>query len=195
MENVSQERRGHLYCAGTARANRTMRRWRGMALVAVTCVLLEGWAVPVRAQSDPWTSTSDRVEASVLAQQVVPNAADVAVLLQAALLPMAPVASYPPDIDPDGLLGKPNQYTSKKTFYDTRIGQPDDSSVEVFATTSDRVQRVATIQSAIAAFAQPPEFDYPAGPVLLRVTGRLSADQADTYRTSLASILPQYLQQ
>ncbi len=113
-----------------------------------------------------------------------------------------PSVVFTPATDPNDLLGRPNGYTSKASFNDTRIdpetlggleegGVEFGGSVEVFASEDAARKRMDYIQAVLAA--APPilggsEYDYVRGGVLLRVTGTLTPDQAATYEAALSGI-------
>ncbi|WP_224274113.1 hypothetical protein [Streptomyces sp. LS1784] len=98
----------------------------------------------------------------------------------------APVTA---ESDPNHLLGRPGQYTSKVTFADSRIkaadveGEKDDSvnrggAIEVFATEADAKTRADYIQGIVKGMPALMEYDYVRGPVLVRVSKLLTPDQA-----------------
>jgi hypothetical protein len=104
------------------------------------------------------------------------------------------------DDDPNHLLGRPNGYLSKTAFADTRV--PADQvpegetaterggGVEVFADEAAAQARADDIQAKLknlgGLLAQ--EYDYTKGPVLVRVSGLLTPEQAKEYETALATI-------
>lgn len=101
--------------------------------------------------------------------------------------------------DPNKLLGRPGSYSSKTAFADARVpkdGLPDDNthtehggSVEIFAdeagATARKNQILELSKSLGGLFA---EYGYVKGGVLLRVSSKLTPDQAKEYETALASI-------
>jgi hypothetical protein len=101
--------------------------------------------------------------------------------------------------DPNSLLGRPGEYTSKISFSDSRVPSRDTSGlqagdvqyggiIEVFASTSDaqtRFKYVESITKAMAAFA---EYDYLHGTALIRVSHYLTPDQAKAYDTAAANL-------
>jgi serine/threonine protein kinase len=104
-----------------------------------------------------------------------------------------PSVSFTADTDPNNLLGRPNGYTSKASFTDSRI-EPDDilgaepgsvdagGSVEVFASADAAAARQRYIQQVqrTAPFVGT-EYSYLDGAVLVRVSGKLTPDQAAEY--------------
>jgi serine/threonine-protein kinase len=104
-----------------------------------------------------------------------------------------PSVSFTADTDPNNLLGRPNGYTSKASFTDSRI-EPDDilgaepgsvdagGSVEVFASADAAAARQRYIQQVqtTAPFVGT-EYSYLDGTALVRVSGKLTPDQAADY--------------
>lgn len=97
--------------------------------------------------------------------------------------------------DGNHLLGRPNQYTSKVDFTDSRIKAADvaDSSkgsvdlggaVEVFGSPADAKTRAAYIQAVTKSMPALAEYDYVHGSVLVRVSHYLTPDQAAAYKTA-----------
>jgi hypothetical protein len=125
--------------------------------------------------------------AAVTAQQVVTE-------LKAHSLPVALASVYTAATDPNHLLGRPGEYTSKADFTDTRLassatGVAAGGSVEIFPEQSDAVRRAVYIESVTqAAPVAGAEYDYVAGDILLRVSGTLTPAQATAYEDALRQI-------
>ncbi|MFJ5833548.1 hypothetical protein [Streptomyces sp. NPDC093089] len=103
------------------------------------------------------------------------------------------------DNDPNHLLGRPNQYTSKITFTDSRIKAGDvtgadlgsverGGAIEVFATTADAQARADYIGKVTKGMPMLVEYDYVSGPVLIRVSHYLTPTQAADYKAGAASL-------
>jgi hypothetical protein len=101
--------------------------------------------------------------------------------------------------DPNKLLGRPNQYTSKTAFADSRVskeGLPDDvtqvdhgGGVEVFPDESAANARKEFIQTAGKSLGGLiAEYDYVKGGVLVRVSSKLTPEQAQEYEAALKAI-------
>ncbi|MFB8183280.1 hypothetical protein ACFC8N_46385 [Streptomyces sp. NPDC055966] len=97
------------------------------------------------------------------------------------------------DNDPNHLLGRPNQYTSKVTFTDSRIKAADvegtkpgdvdrGGAVEVFADPADAATRAKYIQAVTKSMPALAEYDYVHGTVLVRVSHYLTPAQASAYK-------------
>jgi len=103
------------------------------------------------------------------------------------------------DNDPNHLLGRPNQYTSKVTFSDSRIKTADvegtekgdverGGAVEVFASAGDAEARAKYIQAATKSLPALAEYDYVHGTVLVRVSHYLTPAQAAEYKSAADSL-------
>lgn len=129
------------------------------------------------------------------------DAAAVAVKLKAAGLPITGLIVYNAATDPNSLLGRPGQYTSKAAWVDTRVpasavvgDDPGDvdagGGIEVFSEASEAKSRAAYIQSLTQAspiFGV--EYDYLAGDAVIRVSGKLTPAQAAAYGTTVGGKL------
>lgn len=125
------------------------------------------------------------------------DAAGVIARLKTAGLPVGTITVYTADNDPNHLLGRPNGYTSKASFADTRItadqarsnetGSVDlGGSVEVFSSGDDATARAAYITKSEKSMPMlGTEYDYVSGPVLLRLSQVLTPDQAAAYKKAL----------
>jgi hypothetical protein len=100
----------------------------------------------------------------------------------AAYVDRAHAVAYTSGTDPDGLLGRPGQYIGKVVFVDTRVA-PAGGSLEVFRNSADVAARVAHLHQA----AQPREYLYTSGPVLLRLSAALTPEAAEDYATTLGA--------
>ncbi|MFF0836706.1 MULTISPECIES: hypothetical protein [unclassified Streptomyces] len=98
--------------------------------------------------------------------------------------------------DPNHLLGRPGQYSSKITFDDTRIPADEVSgtdkgdverggAIEAFATAADarsRAKYIATVTKSMPALA---EYDFVHGTILVRVSRYLTPAQAAAYKATV----------
>jgi hypothetical protein len=106
--------------------------------------------------------------------------------------------------DPNHLLGRPSQYTSKIAFADSQIPSKDTElggtkmyetgdvqlggSVEVFSAPGDAAARskyVAAVTKSVQAFA---EYDYVHGDIVLRLSHLLTPDEAAAYKKALDTL-------
>lgn len=110
-----------------------------------------------------------------------------------------PGVVFTAETDPNKLLGRPNGYTSKASFTDSRVNSEDvidtregavdpGGSVEVFADEQAAQNRLKYIQAMTAGVPAFTEYGYVSGPVLVRVSKSLTPDQAAEYQEALAEI-------
>ena len=119
--------------------------------------------------------------------------------LKGDMLPIGDVAVFTAENDPNGLLGRPNQYVSKVSFVDLRIGSeiedPEDigvsegGSIEVFANEADAKARYDYVTSVTKMMPMLAEYGYQVGNVYLRLSKELTPEQAREYEISLLKIL------
>lgn len=106
------------------------------------------------------------------------------------------VKAYTAADDPNHMLGRPNGYTSKTAFADSRVpadqveGLASDAverggSVEVYPDEAGAKARMDYIQTIGKSLPMASEYDYLAGPVLVRVSRILTPDQAKEYEAAL----------
>jgi hypothetical protein len=118
------------------------------------------------------------------------DAAAVTAKLAKAIPGLKQVKAYTAEDDPNHLLGRPGQYTSKTAFTDPRVkavdvdGQAEDAiirggSIEVFATEADAAARAGYLAGVIKALPLALEYDYVVhGTVLIRASKLLTPEQA-----------------
>jgi len=106
--------------------------------------------------------------------------------------PIGDFVDYTAENDPNHQLGRPNGYTSKVNFRDTRLEKESDDfslddggSIEVFANHTDATSRFEYVRSIASNAAMFNEYDYQEGRVLLRLSQRLTPAQAAEYHQSL----------
>lgn len=106
-------------------------------------------------------------------------------------LSIGEVASYDQNTDPNGLLGRPNQYIDKANFRDTELG-PDsqtldnggDGTVEIFNNANDAAARKAYVDNISKTSPMLGFYSYQSGKYLLRVVFAMSPDRAKTYQSA-----------
>lgn len=117
----------------------------------------------------------------------------VATSLRGSGLPTTGVQVFTAETDPNKLLGRPDQYTAKVSWFDSRV-EPQDgltsATVEVFsdaASLDARFKYTDAIQKSTSAFAQ---YIYrnDGRRVLLRLPHDLTAAQAAEYQRWLATL-------
>lgn len=156
-----------------------------MVLGVVGLLLVAGCSSPAAPVASPTATT---VAAGRTADQIVQT-------FKAKGLPVGEVAVYTAETDPNKILGRPNGYTSKANFRDTRIAPSNPptptievssgGSVEIWPTIEGAKARSDVLQAAGKSFAPLIEYNYLDGPVLLRISKDLTPDQAAEYEKAL----------
>ena len=112
-------------------------------------------------------------------------------------IPIGESVAYTAKNDPNELLGRPNQYSSKVNFKDTRL-KPDEiargfdvqngGSIEVFETQDDATVRKEYLKGIgkVPLFS---EYSYREGTVLLRLSHQLTPEQAAAYEDALKEVM------
>lgn len=126
------------------------------------------------------------------------DAEEIAKALQSEGLPIEEIKVFTAENDPNELLGRPDQYTSKVNFIDSRaksdltdiddIGIEDGGSIEVFENEEDAKNRFEYV-SEITKTPILAEYDYVVRNVLLRLSKKLEPEQAQEYEDKLKEIL------
>ena len=132
---------------------------------------------------------SDDVEAELDTR----SAAEIVAALKTDGQPIANTEDYTAENDPDKLLGRPGQYTSKTNFRDSRIPGIDlfgidvqaGGSIEVFASEEDATRRRNYLQTVTQVAPFLVEYDYQHGALILRLSRSLTPEQAEAYFTAL----------
>lgn len=124
------------------------------------------------------------------------DATTVLAKLTAAGLPISNTAVQDENTDPNNLIGRPNEYTSRASFDvpggDTggdRYSVDRGGVIEVFRATADASTRVAYIQGLLKKSPiLGTEYDYQAGPVLVRIAGKVKPSVAAKFQQALATL-------
>jgi hypothetical protein len=106
---------------------------------------------------------------------------------------------YDGSTDPNHLLGRSGGYVSKASFTDSRIPPSSTGgaargdvllggSVEVYPSAAGAAARSRYIGGIAQAMPGIAEYDYLAGPVLVRVSGLLTPQQAESYDRALREL-------
>ncbi|MER6253733.1 hypothetical protein ABT224_20490 [Streptomyces sp. NPDC001584] len=177
-----------------------MNRTAHAAAAALTVVLLTGCSTGT---STPGAATGEPASTSGPAAAPAPKAsADAAgaFTVVSAAVPSAGLGgTVTAENDPNHLLGRPHQYTSKITFTDSRISAADaeshkpgdlelGGSIEVFPTAADAKARHDYIQAATSSIPALSEYGYLHGNTLIRVGRLLTPAQAADYEKAAAKL-------
>lgn len=113
-------------------------------------------------------------------------------------IPVGMVEVYTAESDPNGLLGRPLQYTAKANFRDTRlvpvwpneVDFGDGGTVEVFANAEDAQARHDYVMGVMRETPILTHYLYLQDNVLVRVSGTFTPDQAAVYEQALGTLQP-----
>lgn len=125
------------------------------------------------------------------------DANEIAQKLKEVGMPIGKIEVYNESNDPNKLLGRPGQYTSKANFVDTRINEPvsgsievtNGGSIEVFDNKKDadsRYEYISNIAKQGGIFA---EYDFQDKNVILRISNDLTPEQEKEYEITLQKII------
>jgi hypothetical protein len=163
----------------------------GIAIVIVVLLLLGAGVAAVSVAGDSNQLPVPSFGAPQSAEEVLQELKD-------RELPVGESVAYTAKNDPNDLLGRPNQYSSKVNFKDTRL-KPDSladdlnvqegGSIEVFKNQDDAIARKQYIESIGKGFAPFSEYTYREGTILLRLSHQLTPKQAAEYENALKGIL------
>jgi hypothetical protein len=116
--------------------------------------------------------------------------------LKAAGLPVTHTVVYTAASDPNHLLGRPNGYTSKASWADSRLGNAvalsavaHGGSVEVYSSAGGAQARAKYIAGIGARATSLNEYDYVSGSELLRLSAALTPTQAQRYARAIGATL------
>ena len=120
---------------------------------------------------------------------------DVLTGLKAAGLPIGESQAFTAETDPNEQLGRPNGYSGKINFRDTRL-EPrsadfdtrDGGSIEFFPPGGGAQRRKDYIQALGESLPTVAEYNYLNGNVLLRLSKRLTPAQAGEYEKALRTL-------
>jgi hypothetical protein len=178
---------------------RSRRPLAAAAAILLPATLLFGCSSPPPAV-EPVTQVTASPEPSVeeKSQTTAPQSAEEVFTEIAKEIDTAKLVKvYTEDDDPNDLLGRPNGYTSKIAFSDSRVSKDDTvgeakdaiergGSIEVYPDDAGAKARATYIQEMLKATGFGTEYDYVKGPILVRVTGNLTPTKAKDYQAALA---------
>ena len=160
----------------------------------VSLLLLAGCSsAPASTAASPAATADAPGQLAVAAPAAPLDAPGELAKLKAAGLPIGATGVVTAADDPNHLLGRPNGYTSKVYWTDTRVdktkiypssigGTDPGGAIESYADAAGAQARrdfIGAIAKASPALAN--EYDYLAGTSLIRVSGLLTPDQAKQY--------------
>ncbi len=127
------------------------------------------------------------------------TAGEIMTQFQDAGFPIGEMVVYTEETDTNNLLGRPDQYTGKASFEDSRIEQPEASiegedavmiggTVEVFENADDATARKEYIESVTSGVAVLAQYMYQYKNILMRIDSDLTPTQAAQYEAGLNSL-------
>ncbi|MFI7399681.1 hypothetical protein ACIBW9_04200 [Streptomyces sp. NPDC049541] len=169
---------------------------RTLATAALATALLTGLTACSNGTSNSGSSSSQKPSATA-SKPVTADAAFASISSKVSSAKLSGTVTA--ENDPNHLLGRPNQYTSKVTFTDSRIKATDvtgtekgdverGGAIEVFSSPADATARAKYIQAVTKAMPALTEYDYVNGTVVLRVSHYLTPAQAATYKAAAAHL-------
>ena len=168
------------------------------ALATITALALAGCSNTSHGNSNSGSGSSAPAKANAAA--ATPLTASTAFTKLTTTVPTAKLSgTVTAATDPNHLLGRPGQYTSKITFTDSRIKAADvtDSTkgsvdlggaIEVFADPAIAEARAKYIEAVTKSMSALAEYDYVHGTVLVRVSHYLTPAQAAGYKSAADSL-------
>lgn len=171
-----------------------MKNRRDVLVVAAVLValLFAGCGGQVSKKSEPKRATKVEKQASKDREPQKLTAQDVVEVFQEAGIPLDKVVFHTAETDPNKLLGRPNQYTEKANWADTRLEQtgedPIGGTVELFASDDDLQRRKSYIETISQSAPMLVEYIYAQKNALVRVSKDLTPDQAAEYEKALKSL-------
>ena len=139
------------------------------------------------------TSEATATTATTAAPAKTLSAKAIIASMKASGLPIGNVTVYDENTDPNGLLGRPNQYVDKANFTDTKLSsdvQTDgNGTVEIFANAEDAAARKAYIDEVSKALSMVGYYSYQSGKYLLRVTFDVPPSRAKAYQAAFLKIV------
>ncbi|MGW1748078.1 hypothetical protein ACWCRD_21230 [Streptomyces sp. NPDC002092] len=169
---------------------------RTLATTALAATLLTGLTACGNGTSNSGSSSSQKPNATA-SKPLTANAAFASISGKVSSAKLSGTVTA--ENDPNHLLGRPNQYTSKVTFTDSRIKTADvtgtekgdverGGAIEVFGSPADAAARAKYIQAVTKAMPALTEYDYVHGTVVIRVSHYLTPTQAASYKTAGAHL-------
>jgi hypothetical protein len=109
--------------------------------------------------------------------------------LKKAGLPIGKTEIYTEENDTNKLLGRPNQYTEKTSWADTRLEQASDNmeggTIEMFANQTDLQNRKTYVEAVTKSSSMLVQYIYAYKNCLMRLSKNLTPKQAEEYKNIL----------
>lgn len=166
-----------------------MKRLISFVIMAIMFTSLSGCGSSNAVESNT-TPTSDALSEKQTAK--ILTAEQVIVKLQEAGLPISNVVVYNEKSDPNGKLGRPDEYTSKANFSDPAHEDIDktspDNTIEVFTTEADAKLRAEYVKS-VTKGTMISQYIYQIGVYVLRIDYDVLPADAQKYEQALSKTI------
>lgn len=148
-------------------------------------------SAPTQDAATSTTATTATTAPALSAQQIAEK-------LKAAGLPISEIFAFTAENDPNHLLGRPGQYTSKVAWRDSRVPLQtsewqhevsDGGGIEVCATLEEATRRFTSVEEISQSSPLFAEYDYQAGQAILRISKVLTPAQAEAYHKAFQQIV------
>lgn len=170
-----------------------MKKIISLALAALACAAVFVGCGSGEAQQE--NNSTSEVSSEVQLSLSKMDASQITEYLKGKGLPITNEINYTEETDPNKLLGRPNQYTSKVNFADSRITEqydiennPVGGSIEVFTNSSDAIKRKEYVESIAQSVSFAAQYIYQYDNVVLRLAHELTPTQAEEYNTALKQL-------
>jgi hypothetical protein len=159
---------------------------RALACVAAACLLAAACAPAPAAPAPTPTRPPPAVARPTLGPDL--DGAEVVLALRESGLPVADVRAFTAETDPEKSLGRPNQYTVKVSWRDTRAA--GEATIELFPTLASLEARKRLTESRNNRNGQLAEYivERTARRALLRLPRTLSLEQVHEYEDWLSKL-------
>jgi hypothetical protein len=171
--------------------------WFSAATLVVAIAGVTGCGSPSASSPGTNSTITKKTVTPVSKPKPAMNAKQIVDALKEAGMSVGKEQVYTASNDPNKLLGRPGEYTSKVNFVDTRVKESVSSSidvtnggsVEVFSNAKDAKTRYAYVSNIAKSSPMFSEYDYLDKNVVLRVSTDFTPTQAKAYDSALKKVL------
>jgi len=137
--------------------------------------------------------TTKQTSAPTTAKKVTLTAEQIVQKFVDASLPVSNIVVFDESTDPNSLLGRPNQYTSKANFSDPAHEESDpavpDNTVEVFSNSKDAQNRAAYVKEVSSAMSYLAQYIYCIDRYVLRLHHDILPSDAAKYEAAFKAAI------
>ena len=174
-----------------------VKKWWFWGIVLIVIVIVAIVCLNINKTKTVDTTIQNSKQEKMTAEEIVNKLKDKG-------LNIGKIVVYTEETDLNSLLGRPNQYTSKTTFEDTRLEQvntdneylteeernePTGGTVEVFKDKTDMEKRKSYIENLSSSVSIFNQYIYSNDYVLLRLEHELTPTQAKEYEEAFNEIM------